>query len=204
MGSARNNTLLAKLAFADPDRKDPMHDAACAYVAYRSLDLYRKLISERQALLHHPGLFYDDGDYGFREYIGHPISRAKSAHEILIGKGDNAYRTTIGFADVVITGYRLIPEGINESFFAWHPCDTKLAIEVKWTETSVSDAIRQVSVYRDYTPWTWAIAAPWPINAEQKQALDSRDIKFVRLDRSKVVAFAQQQRATEAPAEVCI
>ena len=205
--------MLAKCGFADPDRKDPMHDAACAYVASRALDLYRKLIREEA--------------WSASAVLEQPIS-----------KGTGQYMTTVGFLDLSITakewvgsssyvgdmrGSQDIVDICRAGGLAWTRkglygqeewVQTKstlittqpvLGVEVKWSESSVSDAVHQICLYREYLPdLSWALATPWNVNVEQKAALESQKISYVRLSESMVREFATRMRSLPATAEAVL
>lgn len=165
-----DRTMLEKCGFSDPDRKETMHDAACAYIAANSLELCRRLVSPE-------------------------IHKSTPILEYPITKGSGHYKTTMGFADVVCR----------------HNQGT-IGIEVKWLRCSVSEATRQIALYQEHTREcyylnavdTWCLAAPWPINLEEKRILDSRLIIFVRLDEGKIREFSEQQRSVECATEVSI
>lgn len=76
--SAADRTLLASLGFADPDKKDQMHDLACEYL---SQGVRPQRIVE------------------FVEPEGKLVG---SQVEFQISKGEGQYRTTIGFVDVLL------------------------------------------------------------------------------------------------------
>lgn len=88
MAHAHDRTLLASLAFGDPDKKNPRHDFACQYLALP--DNHAKLLEATSA-------------------VRRPVEKAEAAEtrlsgaflELPISKGDGQYRTTIGFVDAV-------------------------------------------------------------------------------------------------------
>lgn len=79
--AAKDRTLLAKLGFADPDRKNPRHDRACNYLAQRPDALAATL----------------------RGAFGEPVEVLKSSAtiEVPVSKGEGHYKTSVGFVDVV-------------------------------------------------------------------------------------------------------
>jgi hypothetical protein len=83
--SAHDRTLLANLAFADPDKKDPLHDLACQYVAQPSV-------------VEAMGLKVRDCPV---------VALGGGILECPISKGEGKYKTTIGFLDARIpVGFR--------------------------------------------------------------------------------------------------
>lgn len=81
--AARDRTLLAKLGFADPDKKNPKHDLMCAFLAD---PVNRKALCKQ---------------------LGYAPSTNDPVLEQHLGKGTGQYQTTIGFLDVVYTAYRM-------------------------------------------------------------------------------------------------
>lgn len=132
VGTRRDNTLLAKMGFSDPDRQNPLHDLACQYLAQpdvvqRMFDCALKGISFE---------FYEKG-----------INVSPEFH---IAKGDGQYRTTVGFVDLfleaLIYHHHIQPD---DSVFK----ETKrvgIIVEIKTGGTSASDALRQLNVYREF------------------------------------------------------
>ncbi len=204
-------TLLAKMGFADPDRKEPMHDAACGYLASKALDVHRRFLRDKRA------------------------HRVQVEHEHLISRGDGNYKTTVGFVDLVVrcdlvwrheTEYfaQLDADVLavcekagltRESYLGDRYAVTRhelskesggtLGIEVKWKEDSVSGALRQLAVYREYTPgWHWVLAAPWLLNDEQRASLKSQRVHYVRLDTENVRRWAEINRKAAAGGEMVL
>lgn len=81
MTHSHDRTLLASLSFADPDKRDQMHDLACEYLAESAQ-------SQRLIRLVEPEV--------------EDFFTTQSGVEVAISKGDGQYRTTIGFLDVRI------------------------------------------------------------------------------------------------------
>jgi hypothetical protein len=87
MTHSHDRTLLASLGFADPDKREPLHDLACEYLSQTPQ-------SERIARLVEPG-----------------VVSVESRTEVAILKGDGQYRTTIGFLDLRIDWVGKIKNG---------------------------------------------------------------------------------------------
>lgn len=83
MTHSHDRTLLASLGFADPDKREPLHDLACEYLA-------EPIQSERLTRLASP-----------RAAAAGEV-RTKSVLEAVISKGEGQYKTTIGFLDLRI------------------------------------------------------------------------------------------------------
>src|SRR3954452_17922824 len=77
-------TLLAQLGFADSDKQDPRHDLACRYLAQK--DVLRKVLREAHKDARH-----------VRE-----VRVEQVIPEAHIVKGEGQYRSTIGFADLLV------------------------------------------------------------------------------------------------------
>jgi len=167
---SRDYTLLAKLGFQDQDKGSPIHDAACRYLA--QIEVAQKLV---------------------------PWA-AKARTEFPISKGTGAYKTTIGFMDVALFSSEPIPW----HSVAWEVADQLLpsagaCVEVKVSQTSIPDAIRQLSLYREHcgqtftmcgkqgmrytgTPFTaWILATTFDINQDEKASLEQAQIIHVKL-----------------------
>jgi hypothetical protein len=153
--SARDNTLLAKLGFSDPDRKDSLHDIACRYLATEGaaavLDLVLGPVPE-----------------GYTHTID-------AGTEQPITKGVGVYMTTIGFIDAAVRRTATHPTR--------YEIQDAVYFEVKAGRTAVSDTIRQIRLYRTHKPGIWAFVAPWDLTAEETEQLRQVDIPFVRLGR---------------------
>jgi hypothetical protein len=93
---AHNRTLIAKLGFADPDRKEPLHDAACRYLGEGNRPHKLAAMCCPDALSRYIGLCGRDDDQ--RRW-----GAASAALEVPVSKGEDQYKQTIGFLDVVLS-----------------------------------------------------------------------------------------------------
>jgi hypothetical protein len=137
MAHAHTRTLLAKLGFADKDRQNSRHDAACNYIALSEGALARTI-----------------------EAAAGPSYRATNSRgtlEKLVQKGEGQYATTIGFIDVAASfDYvrRLVvwaepgPNSIRVP--AEVSGSASCIIEVKIGRVSSGDLIRQLKLYEEY------------------------------------------------------
>jgi hypothetical protein len=93
---AKDRTLLASLGFADPDKGDDLHDLACRYLAQpeHALRLVRMFPAP------------DSRGWVCADDRGRPRStdlvEVRAALEVPISKGEGQYRSTIGFADLLV------------------------------------------------------------------------------------------------------
>lgn len=177
---SHDRTLLASLGFSDPDKKSPLHDLACQFLTLSSSA--KRIISM----------------FGCREpdiAQGYPSIEVERA----ITKGEGQYKTTIGFLDVVVRG--MMP----------HVCKSKsccdptpkdewqnatlgsIIVEVKVNKISISDVIRQINLYAQFTSsgasgrenWSrYLLATTWPLTDSELRLLNMEKIKHVLLGES--------------------
>ena len=103
MTHAHDSTLLARLGFADPDRRNPLHDAACQYLAQESKarKLADMLLKDRMKPIVRK---YENEDGSAADYVGTwSFDHRRAELEKHIFKGSGQYRSTIGFLDVELT-----------------------------------------------------------------------------------------------------
>jgi hypothetical protein len=194
---SRDYTLLAKLGFADPDKQDPTHDAACRYLAQP--EVAQKLWALSSEILNSPGMYADASQHLVRfSNSASTTELAAATVEAPISKGSGQYKTTIGFMDVVLYGKQQSADvEVRRSLPAFG-----VGIEVKHTQKSIHDAVRQINLYREYTDnpygtvrlgyhthetqWTtkivdWYLATTFDITQQELEMLSMSRIKFIRL-----------------------
>lgn len=182
MAHSHERTLLSKLGFADPDKKEPRHDAACRYVSQQGIA--DKLLR------------------GMLRHTRTRMIRFKAEPEYHLTKGQGAYKTTIGFLDTLLNftiegwtneSYPIAPleafensesadkyQGICE-YLAGDPKKEPIKfnysnyaiVEVKTTPVAVGDILRQMNLYLEYfkstrgsmryylNGWGKIIDSPW-------------------------------------------
>ena len=180
MAHSHDHTLLARLGFADPDRREPWHDVACQYLTQPDI------MAKVAAMLPHRKV---GGSVSYKSEVGQIEGTVSSADvavtgalEVQVFKGFGQYRTTVGFIDVAldiefrwrVVG-RLKPppvkrhgryEGGSTDARAWipeteieqdwqpHEADNSarkaIGIEVKAHPATAGDVLRQISVYREH------------------------------------------------------
>jgi len=123
MAHAHDRTLLASLAFADPDKKDPLHDLGCQYMArpevmdalgLKCLHTFR--VSPFDGWAPHPAqpkMWYRAQEVLSEEELSKrptsvvtrevPIRTESARFDSMLTKGHGQYATTIGFIDVVLS-----------------------------------------------------------------------------------------------------
>ncbi len=212
---SHDRTLIAKLGFADPDKREPLHELACQFLTQPETAIRFAIVSERpcqeinqtiQAEFQH--FCSLTGNYRLGRQARYSFARFRILDALLetpISKGDRQYRTTIGFIDVSLkfcSTYTLSDFAVfsgfecsccKKKFADWpekgpHPENEftskswNVNIEVKIARIPVSDAIRQIALYREYVPNVgWGLATPWPISQHEKKALDDLNIGHILL-----------------------
>jgi hypothetical protein len=125
MGAA-DRSLLAKLGFADPDKRSPLHDLACQYVA-------------QPAIADSIGLTVTEA--GIASDLKFEASKC-AQFECPISKGEGQYKTTVGFVDVIL------PMGYAREH-RWRP--VPVFVEVKIAPVGLGEILRQIRLYEEYT-----------------------------------------------------
>jgi hypothetical protein len=173
---AYDRTLLARLGFDDPDKRDMKHDLACQYLVQPATlgrltaAILHPLIAQRGDTLR----FERPGREGvFEGRVETDLQKIAVGPAILehpINKGENQYKTTIGFLDVVVPityKKRYVGQQITKEYgddadgkCRWHDARksvdqtedfcTAFLIEVKASPLRVGELIRQINLYREY------------------------------------------------------
>ena len=207
---AQNRTMLAKLGFADPDKQDPQHDLVCQYLS---------LPENVQKLAHLLELDRGDETYTHR-YDGETLEETGVRHRRVAGhgvtferpisKGEDRYKTTIGFVDLLITfdlrtycreRRERRRERMSCSWGPWKPRDNSeerrrvnVGVEVKVSRVQVGEVLRQLQLYRAFTDsstpyrapgWNdisnWVVATTYALSAAEANAIRNERILHVRL-----------------------
>ena len=213
MTHAHDRTLLASLGFADPDKKDPLHDLACQYLAADGI---------REKVAAH--VWGSDPPRRPEEWANRPDDtwHIISEQEVHVVKRGGF---TVGFLDVLIARYSASKSEYGEYCVG----SNMLVVEVKSNRVSVSDVLRQLSLYEGSFVWnkscekhkihwptetgsagwwhaakpTWVLATCYPISKRDADALSSAEIRHVQLSRTKIEAWAaEQDKATYQAPEV--
>ncbi len=105
MSRAHESTLLAKLGFADPDRGNPLHDAACQYLAQeeKARKLAEMLLRDH---MKPTARNFENPDGSASDYVSTwDFDNYRAEFEKHVCKGIGQYRSTIGFLDLDLTIY---------------------------------------------------------------------------------------------------
>ena len=209
--SFETGTLLSKLGFDDSDRKNDLHDIACHYLAQ---DKFSKAMLDASQFLW-------AGQRQFRhertcEVVREEFKRTHSSSiapvfEFHVKKGEGKYSTTVGFADVILR-YKIneiiVEDGTTNNFHVAVP------VEVKIGRCSISDAIRQILLYREHVgihhcshdgvrsffSW-WVLATHFEITEEELRHLNLSRIGHVQLGDG-LLEYAKESRKKMAESRV--
>lgn len=131
---AHERTLLGKMGFKDPDKKDRRHDLACQYLAQP--DVATRLLS----------IVPTDG----WENVEREFYRAD--HEFAIEKEkrwNEDVAQIVGFIDLLLLYKWSGIHGYDRGHASYH---RGVLVEVKIHPVPVGDIMRQIAVYRQYRP----------------------------------------------------
>lgn len=169
---AHDRTLLASLGFADPDKRNPLHDFACQYLALREnherlagmvapLDAPNASVVEGSAFKFSPEGVYQER---FRFVETQSMELRKPTLEFPISKGEGKYKTSVGFVDVVLPHVnKIVRRGVlfevsggaraNErDHVAEIERRVTVYVEVKIGRASAAEVLRQIGLYREHVP----------------------------------------------------
>ena len=202
-----SRTMIEKLGFQDRDKQNPNHDLACQYITQPEVqDLLRTIIAPpNQHISIRTFKFSCDWDKVIEDQLLRQewrkrekppkCSRKKSSYEKClvrkehpISKGENQYRTTIGFIDVWMT---------FEHHQAWvaklHSDEPlrfvsreryRVIVEVK-TVINVGEILRQLKLYTEYVKGArLVLVSTVPVTSLEHQALSDEGVVVVVLGES--------------------
>ena len=222
---AHDRTLLARLGFADPDKREPLHDLACQYLA--TPERARRVAD----LL---GLAYASKAYRVEftntEETGVETRRVcdyQVTFERPIVKGHDQYQTSIGFVDLMYAfkikaqktarvEQRLNTDSATQRQrrqlpYSRHTVGTEIGVEVKIGRVGIGDVIRQIKLYRTYAGYSlgdsesirWVVATAYPLSDLDVRSLRNERILHVLLGPGlQTFADAQSQTPTANNAEI--
>lgn len=220
---SHDRTMLAKFGFADPDKRNPVHDQACLFLADMGTAraVLKGLLLPAWPDIDRAGAAAPQ-TMGFH---GHRL-RQKAEMEFHLQKGEGQYATTVGFIDVA---YGFAVDGVERGH-PWTLYDAygrprqdesrvedrprtvqgRVFVEVKIEPVRVTDVIRQMKLYADYFPYPVGaslpddfprgiLAAPWDLTATEAEALGREGFRFVRLGDGFDRWRAEADRTRPAP-----
>jgi hypothetical protein len=193
MTHSHDRTLLASLSFGDPDKREPLHDLACEYLAEPI---------QSQRLVRFATTFKGD------------VSTV-SKSEVVISKGEGRYRSTIGFLDLMIEWEENATVPKDEHGWATRSLARGIVVvEVKINPIGIGDLLRQIGLYREYvggnpTPserlrfletgeqvgqLSWVLATAYALDAGQMDTLRQSCVHCVRLGDGFTKWFEERQK----------
>ena len=228
MSHSYDRTMLARLGFADADRREPEHDLACRYVLENAERIVRLLWPVKEAEL--CTCLWRTPTHGFIAHgsLTHDVDITHARQESVLSKGHGQYKTTVGFLDAVFSyrsamnlqgERRVLPstylsawddahaamdrgelweQGNSPERGTWCPEAHMghVALEIKISPVSVSEALRQIHLYREYMPfeYSWVLVTRFPMNSGEREVLRRHGIAHARLG-DQFTAWVEQQRA---------
>ena len=172
MARLKDNTLLARMGFQDPDAGSTRHDRACQFLA-----------REEDGLL--------IADCVFKEFRGEHEFYSGDIEKPLT-KGEGQYKQTIGFIDVFFEGSLHPQKGkIKE-------CD--LVIEVKIHQESIGNILKQINLYAEYLPQPhrMVLVTAFKLTAIDVESLGRARVKHMLLG-SRFEAFCKSLAPHDSP-----
>jgi hypothetical protein len=194
-------TLLARLGFADPDKADPLHDIACQYLCQPEIAA-RLLV----------GVLRKDGEEwkerrmdsrGPEVEVVCQVSKSTGSarQEVVISKGEGQYKSHIGFLDVVLLASQTVTETwpdtcISKGHAFRDTAKGSVAIEVKIARVPASEIIRQINLYREYVKaHRWLAVTAFPLSTEAVASLKNERIEHLKLGENFDKYVAQRRAA---------
>lgn len=197
---SHERTMLAKFGFADPDRRQPLHDHACQYLT--TPDAVARLI--RHLSIEggpEPNTEKVDDEEETSQVV-RQIVHQSVRRECAISKGSSQFQTTIGFIDLlhrfrvemqhcqVKRRLRNVPDGKgNRMWSEWRSHsdytrtnDIAYGIEVKAAPVPIGDVLRQLELYRSYStvPY-WIVATTYPLAQQDLDCLKAQRLQHIYL-----------------------
>ncbi len=213
---AHERTLLTQLGFADPDKKERRHDLASRYlslpaVADRLGDLVSPALarSEAQWLQEIEAKSGIPADEVAQFCSKHPFkfSYKRAVAEFHITKGEDRFRTTIGFADLILEwgahccSYQEYPPRMSAYIKGF-----RALVEIKIKALPTTEIIRQIRLYNEYqhSPYgapRWEsviVVTAFPITAQEERQLTDVAIHHCLLGKGFEAYCESEENAADA------
>lgn len=193
MAHAHESTQVKRIGIDDDDRKTSRHDLACQYLSEP-----KKAVSPFALVIKsHCDMMFKG--WAAKDCIIHcpTIAARRAKTEYCLTKGDGKYLTTIGFLDVLFTMDAVVntyrEKDIDPFAETWpdpvasERVPISLVIEVKASKSSISEAIRQIELYRQFYTATsasrcfWVLVTLFPITASELSLLKTANIWHAQL-----------------------
>jgi hypothetical protein len=225
---SHDRTMLSKLGFADPDKKDPRHDLACLYLTQP--EVVGKVAAWLLPRIPKFSLTEDKEDSASQC----TAVSGKGVMEYHLQKGEGKYATTVGFLDVVFD------MSLTMDCISWHGSGQyvyekdgrvsrsqyqqvsyvrverrRIFCEVKVGRVSIGDVLRQMNLYKSYTNgYEWGgggrdnlgplgiLVAPWDVSLAEKDSLNKAGYAFMRLGKDFDAWVERQEIKTDSACEL--
>jgi hypothetical protein len=118
---SHDRTMLSRLGFADPDKRNGLHDSVISLLVTASDEVKKEVIGRL-----------------IPNFAAKILGTVYASSEVPLAKGEGQYKTVIGFLDLVF-GFDVEGHGRRE-----------LIVEVKVGWPGVGDVVRQLNLYREF------------------------------------------------------
>jgi hypothetical protein len=194
MSRSVDQTLLQRMGFSDPDKKNPEHDLGCRYMCEpetreKLLQLMVRAVPAPVATNPNP---YDDPLRGRGPQVG------AGTIEVPIMKGQGQYMQYVGFVDAVLRGSSKHdarePDRRGSIVSVERVAPFWFGVEVKIGESQTSEVVRQIKLYDQYREFIcpaawgyagaqlpWVLATRYPMSKADVEVLRANRILHVRL-----------------------
>jgi hypothetical protein len=188
---SHDRTLLARLGFADPDKKNIDHDAACMYVAQQ--DVANLVVTT--AIERGPKWSADT-----MQDLNVDLLAVRQEYHLQ--KGEGQYATTIGFIDVIAHARCSCKDKATaqprmiyaDTFF----------VEVKINPVRIGDILRQMNLYRSYLKGMphGVVVTSWELSHAEDMAVRREGHVWMQLGEG--FRLWQEDQQTKRPARIAI
>lgn len=202
---SHNRTLIARLGFADPDKGDSRHDAACRYLATRAIheSVATEVVGEGIPAVVRPAF-----EVPFKKNAGFIDLRLPYLKlydhddpEVILGGQLARYRDMD--RDHYAPAARVLEGGAIE----WSSYVLRwLNVEVKVSPVPIGNILRQINFYRSHVGGPWLLATLFPLSHGDHEVLRGADISHALLGDAfhRWMAEEQVRELTAAPASTFV
>ena len=220
-----DRTMLAGFGFGDPDKRNKQHDAACRYLATDDA-----MVAVATVLMNHGAFSTKRHQFSYDKVELTSVQPQKAVLELPLNKGEDRFKTTVGFLDCVIPVKLSFTCQCPSTYQRWlgygaeysrHTCevpprdvvdhDEHVCIEVKAGRTPITDVIRQINLYKEYAnlgnccwdvclPPVWVLAKPYDLDNNAVKVLEQAGAFHIRLGDG-FEAFVKNETEATGPSK---